>query len=127
MRPALVAACVSVVVGGACAAASRTGERAPSRRILLGDEIKGSTASTAYDAVAALRPEWLVRRGRVSVRNPSAGELVVYMDGMRQGGVASLRSISAGSILQMEYLDGPSATVQFGTGHGGGVILVRTG
>jgi hypothetical protein len=53
--------------------------------------------------------------------------LVVYVDGIRQGGVASLSSVSAGSVLQMEYLDGPSATVQFGTGHSGGVILVRTG
>lgn len=116
-----------MVALAACAATTRSVPRGTSRRLLLGDEIRTISASTAYDAVATLRPEWLVRRGRVSVRNPSAGELVIYVDGIRQGGVTSLRGVSAGSVLQMEYLDGPSATVQFGTGHGGGVILVRTG
>jgi len=109
----------------ACAAGTRGSTPGISRRTLLGDEIRASSASTAYDAVAALRPEWLTRRGRPSIR--SAEELVVYVDGMRQGGVTSLRSIRATDIFQMEYLDGPSATVQFGTGHGGGVILVRIG
>ena len=123
MRLALVAVSVSVVVGAACAAASRGGTRGPSRRVPLGDEIRASSAATAYDAVVALRPEWLTRRGRSSIQ--AAGELVVYVDGMRQGGVTSLRSVRATDIFQMEYLDGPSATIQFGTGHGGGVILVR--
>jgi hypothetical protein len=125
MRPASVAILITMMTTAACAAGTRGTTRGISRRILLGDEIRASSAATAYDAVAALRPEWLTRRGRVSVR--SAGELVVYVDGMRQGGVTSLRSIRATDVFQMEYLDGPSATVRFGTGHGGGVILVRIG
>jgi hypothetical protein len=127
MRPVSTTILATILTTAACAAGTQGSARAPSRRILLGDEIRRSNASTAYDAVASLRPEWLARRGRASVRDPTAGELVIYVDGMRQGGVTSLRSIRAANILQMEYLDGPSATVQFGTGHGGGVILVRIG
>jgi hypothetical protein len=127
MRLASMAILIAMMTTAACAAGTRGATRAPSRRILLGDEIRASAAATAYDAVAALRPEWLTRRGRPSVRNSTAGELVVYVDGMRQGGVTSLRSIRATDVFQMEYLDGPSATVQFGTGHGGGVIIVRIG
>jgi len=117
----------TIITTAACAAGTQGSARAPSRRILLGDEIQKANAATAYDAVATLRPEWLQRRGRTSVRDAAAGELVVYVDGMRQGGVTSLRNIRATDVFQMEYLDGPSATVQFGTGHGGGAILVRIG
>ncbi len=110
----------------ACAPATQTTGTGTSRRTLLGDAIRAASVSSAYDAVARLRPEWLRRRGRSSVRDPGAGAVVVYLDGIRHGGTDALRSIPAESVLQMEYLSGAEATTRFGTGHGGGVILVRT-
>jgi len=93
--------------------------------VLLEEEIRGAQVATAYQVVARLRPEWLHRRGRVSVRDPTAGAVVVYINAMRQGGANALDAIVAETVLEMEYLNGQEATTRFGTGHGGGVILVR--
>jgi len=93
--------------------------------VLLEDEIRAAQVATAYQIVARLRPEWLRGRGRVSVRDPTAGAVVVYLKGMRQGGARALDAIVAETVLEMEYLNGQEATTRFGTGHGGGVILVR--
>ena len=110
----------------ACAQATQTTGTGTSRRTLLGDQIRAASVSTAYDAVARLRPEWLRRRGPISVRRPEAGEVLVYLDDMRYGETRMLHSIPAESVLQMEFLSGSEATTRYGTGHGGGVILVRT-
>jgi len=109
----------------ACAQVPHTAGTGMSRRVLLADEIQAASVSTAYQAVARLRPEWLHRRGRVSVRDPTAGAVVVYLNGMRQGGASALDAIVAETVLAMEFLSGQEATTRFGTGHGGGVILVR--
>jgi hypothetical protein len=122
LRRLAVAGCLVAV---ACGPARRTAEPTPSRRVLLEDEIRGAQVATAYQIVARLRPEWLRGRGRVSVRDPTAGAVVVYLNGMRQGGVRALEAIVAETVLEMEYLNGQEATTRFGTGHGGGVILVR--
>ena len=111
----------------ACAPSSgRDGSSVPSRRALLGDEIQAASVTTAYDAVSRLRPEWLRRRGQISFRNPGAGEVVVYVNGMRRGGPAALSGITAASVVQMEFLSGTVATTRYGSGHGGGAILVDT-
>ncbi len=122
LRRLAIAGCF---VALACGPAPRTAEPTPSRRVLLEDEIRGTQVATAYQIVARLRPEWLRRRGRVSVRDPTAGAVIVYLNGMRQGGVSALDAIVAEAVLEMEYLNGQEATTRFGTGHGGGVILVR--
>ncbi|HXG98319.1 MAG: hypothetical protein E6J91_48220 [Deltaproteobacteria bacterium] len=122
LRRLAIAGCLVAV---ACGPAPRTAEPTPSRRVLLEHEIRGAQVATAYQIVARLRPEWLRRRGRASVRDPTAGAVVVYLDGMRQGGVRALDAIVAETVREMEYLSGQEATTRFGTGHGGGVILVR--
>jgi hypothetical protein len=109
-----------------CATATQGGARPASRRILLADEMRSVAATDAYEAVQRLRPEWLRRRGQISIQDPTAGEVVVYLDGVRFGGPRSLESLRAESVVQMEYLDASDATTRFGTGHGGGAILVRT-
>jgi len=121
-------AAVLSVLGCQAATGSGTGAATPStsRRVLLGDEIRSVSATDAYEAVQRLRPEWLRRRGQVSIQDPSAGGVVIYLDGVRFGGPRSLEGLRAESIVQMEYLDASDATTRFGTGHGGGAILVRT-
>lgn len=118
---------LTVVAGAACAQATRAPGDALSRRVLLADEIRGTAAATAYDAVSRLRPQWLRPRGRVSYRDPAGGDVVVYLDGVRHGGPESLRTIPADAVRHIEHLDSREATSRFGTGHVGGAILVRTG
>ena len=113
------------VVALACAQATQTAGTVAPRRVLLGDDIQAAAVATAYDAVARLRPELLQRRGRVSIRDPGAGAVVVYVNGMRQGGASALDAIAAVNVLEMEHLSGQEATTRFGTGHGGWAILIR--
>lgn len=101
------------------------GSRAQLNQITA-EEIAAINLSSAFDVVQSLRPNWLRERGPVSLRNPQANQVVIYVDGTRLGGMEFLRQIRAGTIASMEYLSGPEATFRFGINHVGGAILVRT-
>jgi hypothetical protein len=45
---------------------------------------------------------------------------------MYYGELASLKNIQVTTIEEIRYLDSNAATLQFGTGHSGGIILVLT-
>ena len=110
----------------ACAAAAHR-QATGTRALLLADEIEESGAKTVQEAITRLRPEWLrARRGRTSMQDPAAGEVVVYLDGVRYGGMRALATLGTQSVLDMTFLDASDATTRFGTGHGGGAILIRT-
>jgi GDP-D-mannose dehydratase len=115
-----------VITLTACAS---TGEpRAPraSRNVLTYEEISRSNASTAFEAIRQLRPEYLRTRGAQSVQNPSAEYAVVYVNGVRAGDLGMLHSIRATDIQEVRYMNASEATTRYGTGHAGGVIEVRT-
>lgn len=108
--------CVS---GGAGMGGSRTG---PIERV----DVEASSARNAYDLVQSLRPQWLRGRGPASLRNTQPALPVVYVDGVRFGPVESLRQITVESLQRLEFMSAPDATNRYGTGHGGGAILVQT-
>lgn len=81
---------------------------------------------SAFDAVRALRPNWLRQRGRASLTRQAASQVVVYLDGTRVGGPDYLRQLRASDVAVMEYLNAADATNRYGTGHVGGAIVVRT-
>ena len=116
-----------VAVALACATTTRRPATGTSPSVLLADEISAAGARTVHDAIARLRPSWLRgRRGRISMQDPTAGEVVVYLDGARYGGQRSLASIRVETVLDLTFLAASDATTRFGTGHGGGAILIRT-
>jgi hypothetical protein len=80
----------------------------------------------AYEVVQRLRPGWLRTRGRISIQYPTAQNPVVYVDNIRFGSPNSLRQVSVDAIEEIRYMGASEATTRFGTGHAGGVILVRT-
>ncbi|MBW3552427.1 MAG: hypothetical protein KY466_02890 [Gemmatimonadetes bacterium] len=94
--------------------------------------------SSAYDAVQRLRPRFL--RGRTGTfgtggandplsRTSSAAEqstVVVYLDGVRFGGIDALRRINVDGVREIRFVPGRDATTKYGTNHGGGVIEVST-
>ena len=123
-----LAASAAIALASACSGATQAGTRTPtaSRRVLLADEIQAMPAASVYEVLTRLRPEWLRRRGQISIRDPGAGEVVVYVDGVRFGGPQSLQNIRPEGVMRMEYLDASDATTRFGTGHGGGAVLVQT-
>jgi hypothetical protein len=74
---------------------------------------------SAFDAIAALRPMWLNKRG-------PDGEVQVYVDENHVGGVEMLRSQRTASISIMRHLDGIQASARYGLGHDQGAILIST-
>lgn len=112
------------VLLSACAGTGSSAERSPNpnRDLLTQEEIRRHR--TVYEAVDALRGTWLRPRGTGSFRNP--GQVQVYQDGNRVGGVEVLRSMSPANIAYVRYYDGIAAGSRWGLGHENGVIFVST-
>lgn len=105
----------------ACSAAGQGGGQS-SRNILGAEEIATEHVASAYDAVRRYRPLWL----RSAQNRSQFDEPVVYLNGVRYGEVISLQQVPADAVLSMRFMVGTDATTRYGTGHSGGVILVRT-
>jgi hypothetical protein len=108
-------------------APARSGGGAHNMNLIDRDEIERSTALDAYALVQESRPTWLHSRGTVSLRDPGAGEVQVYLDGTALGDVNRLREIQRSEIRELHFYDAAQAQLRYGTGHAGGVIDVATG
>src|SRR2546428_5059847 len=106
---------------------SARGQNAPrrDRSLITVEEIERNSATNAYDVIRSLRPAWLVPRSR-SITNPTGGQVVVYVDGVRVGSPDELRNIPAPQVKEARYLSAPDATTRFGTDHPSGAIEVAT-
>jgi len=98
---------------------------------LTADEISTAHAdiTTAYDAVARLRPNWLAAHGVTSGQDNGAGTeyAVVYLDGQRYGDINSLRGIAAYNVGEVKYYDVTQAGARFGIRAGSsGVIEIMS-
>ena len=119
---------IAVAITLACASASPSATGGTPRRatILTADEIAEAHAdnASAYDAVARLRPNWLVAHGVAAQGSEYAA---VFFDGQRYGDLASLRNIPASHVGDIRYYDITQAGGTFGVkGDTGGVIEVRS-
>ncbi len=85
-------------------------------------EIDRGQWADLYDLVRNLRPRWLQPRGTDSFANP--GEVQVYIDGTRLGGVDLLRGISTSAVDRLEWVDPISASGRWGLDHAHGVIAI---
>lgn len=92
--------------------------------VLNEEEFSQSTATDAYGLVQRFRPNWLRYRGPVSIQNPGAGQVLVYVNNVRWGTASRLREIPAGEVVEMRHLNGSDATTRYGKDHSGGVIQV---
>lgn len=120
---ALFALALAACASGAAGTKSSTDR--PSRNVILEDEIAEVQASNAYELIRRLRPHFLQVSGPSTIRGATE-DIVVYLDGVLYGGLASLRNLSAQGIIRIERLSGSQATTRFGTGHTLGAILITT-
>lgn len=120
-----VAALLLTASLAACASSGQSGP-ASERDVITAAEIARLHVSTAYDVVQNLRPEFLRSRGTASIRNPVPETAIVYVDGVRTGGIEALHSLPRDVLHEIRYLSGTDATTIYGTGHGGGAIQVTT-
>src|SRR2546430_5783205 len=77
--------------------------------ILSAEEIENAHAdiTNAYDAIARLRPNWLLPHGITSGQNNGAGTeyALVYVDGQSYGDINTLRGIPAYHVGSVRYWD----------------------
>lgn len=120
-----VSGCLLVATLAACGVSGPTPPRGQ-RSIITAEEIASLNVSSAWEAIQHLRPDFLRSRGTVSIRNPNAQYPVVYVNGMRAGGLDELRSVRAGDVQNIRFISASDATTRWGTGHAGGVIEITT-
>ena len=119
----------SLVALTACGkAAGSSAHPAPEHDVLTRQEIMASTASTGdlLQAIQSLRPNFLAAHPSAhSSYSAAALPLAVYISGVRQsGGVEALKSINAGNVATVRYLDPTAAQNQFGFRATGGALVV---
>lgn len=121
------ATCVVLIAGlvsTGCTSTSGGGQSRLQLDVLSGDELRATNAANVWDALVRLRPQWLRARGSTSLVAPLSEEPIVYLQGIRHGSVRTLQTMNIDRVRRVEYIDGRDATTRFGTGHGGGVIMV---
>ena len=95
-----------------------------SRYTITAEEIKQTTARTAYEAIQWLRPNLLNRDIIRSVDLNSAMEVVIYINDIRYGRKETLHDIPTEDILKIQYLSPSEATTRYGTAGGGGIFMI---
>ncbi|MCG6957080.1 MAG: hypothetical protein LJF04_13915 [Gemmatimonadetes bacterium] len=125
MSKAWAGAVALALVACASASGNRGSGAPPTGNVITAKQISKIEANNAAEIVERLHPNWLRGRGAASI----AGGVdlpVVYIDDTRQGGIEQLGRISARIIQEIRFVPGTDASVRYGLGHGGGVILVVT-
>lgn len=111
--PFLLASCVATTEG--------TVDENP--RVISQKEIQDlGPGGNAYTLVQHYNPRWLETRGQGSINSPS--EVAVYIDEHKQGGPSALRQVSTTDVQKIEFLPPDQATMEYGSGHENGAIMV---
>jgi hypothetical protein len=95
--------------------------------ILSSEEIENAHAdvNTAYDAIARLRPNWLLPHGITSGQNMGNGTeyALIYVDGQSYGDISTLRGIPAYHVGSIRYWDVTQAGARFGIRAGSSGVI----
>lgn len=125
---ACIAFMSAVLAGCSSLGASQPIGPRPRRDLLTRDEILKSNAMQGdlLQAIRSLRPEFLASpRSRTTGQGAALAPLTVFIEGVRQSGIESLRNISASLALEVRYLD-PTASVNlYGPTASGGAVVVK--
>lgn len=127
MRNLLTRATTLALLAFSAACATGSGGNtatAGDRNLITRTQLDEHRFTNAYEAVAALRTNWLQTRGTDSFTQPS--QVLVYFDDSRLGGIETLRGIAITGISYIRYYDGVAASGRWGLDHGQGVIFVST-
>lgn len=117
----------------ACAAGGPGVGAGSDRELLTREDLAPYDAQDAYSVIRRLRGHWFSTRSTgtsidPTLGSPGPGQVKVYVDGvLRADGIEALKQLTVQEIREMRHLDGRDATMQYGTDHGAGAILVFTG
>jgi hypothetical protein len=118
---ALGAGCASSPSSGANGATPVAGRR--TGPVITQEELEGSMATNALEAIQRLRPNFLSTRGPGTINAVDEG-IIVYVNGIRLGGTDTLRDLPVVDLKEIRYMSAADATQRFGTGHSHGAILI---
>jgi hypothetical protein len=118
--PVYVAA---LLMGSACIATAPVQRGGGDSNFISTSQI-ASKVGSVYDVIRTYHPNWLRIRGPDSLGR--SGEVQVYFDGSRVGGVDNLRSIASSEVSFIRWYDGIEAAARWGLDHGNGVIWVSS-
>src|SRR5687767_7067406 len=128
----VVALGVAVAVGVGCAA-SQSSTPITDPDVITIDQIVRSKATNAYDLIASIRPQMFTAHGapttrgqQPSTRGRQALPVVVYIDNVKVGPIAELKTLGTVDLQEIRYLSPRVATDRWGLNHAGGVIHVTT-
>lgn len=122
IRPVVLLLTATAVACAPPASSSRT----RNANVLTADEIAASQATTAYDAIRNLRPNYLRSRGTHTFEPGAVQAPHVFLDGQKYGDLESLKTMSAQAIREIRFLNASDATTKYGTGYTHGIIEVST-
>lgn len=88
-------------------------------------EMRNINGGSALDAIRRVRPNFLSMRGRLSLLGPGLPMPTVYLDGMRYGGIETLRQIPSDWISEIRVFR-PSNIAHAGADNAGGVVSITT-
>ncbi len=117
------AASALALVLGACAP-SLQHEHAD-LRTLTREQMAPNHFHSAYEAVQALRGNWLNPPAN-TVFGRYGNAVSVYLDNIRLGGPSELQGIPMNTVVYIRYFDAMEATTRWGLDHTEGVIYVST-
>jgi TonB-dependent Receptor Plug Domain len=96
-------------------------------QLITEDEVVASLATTAYELIHNLRPNFLSYRGETSFdRTTSRPYPNVYVDDQPFGPVSILHSIPSSDVSSVRLYRSSEAMTRYGTGNAGGVIAIST-
>jgi len=107
-----------------CGCASAAPGHIPTGELISVNDVLGG-ANSAYDLVVHLRPSFLHSRGPTSLLLERPALPDVSIDGGPVEPIDVLKTISAGDVVDMRFLDRWKAEQLLPGPHGAGTILVR--
>lgn len=94
--------------------------------VITAPELSRSEAPNTYDAIRRIRPEMLRDRDHGTLVYFKERHPVVAVDQTVVGGVEVLRTLPAGRVARIEYINSWEAAKRYGTGFENGVMLIET-
>ena len=116
-----------MLAGTLSCAAKSSRDPASARRSASGPitraELEAARYATLYDAVLALRGQWLQRRGPSTLIG-RPGEIQVIAGEIKMGGVEALRAMGSDNVVSVAFVDPVTAAQRWGGSHAQGAIVV---
>jgi hypothetical protein len=113
---------LTLAASGCAGAGQSGGAPAVDQTLITRVDLDKVNATNLFDAIMALRGNWLRPRASDSFDKPSV--LQVYQDNQRIGGVNELRLIQPRDVASVRFYDGIQATARWGMDHAAGAIAV---